>query len=219
MSDLPDDDPASRLRFARRLRAVRLAYGAGTGQRGLSMNKFARALGLSSQRYGRYERAEIEPPIGVLAEIRRLTGCALDMLIAGELPGDGNMIASDGMTDDDDITLADRLRWTRSLLAPEGPREVAATMRVPLETWIAWENGLTRPPVEKMREFAHRFRVTLNFLYEGQINDPGIDPEVKAALVSRHFNYPEGHRPDRTRRICMATPVGTSSRRAARLVE
>jgi transcriptional regulator with XRE-family HTH domain len=218
MTDQTDDDPASRAIFARRLRAVRRAYGASLGDPRLTAVDFARRLEISQQRYGRYERGEIEPPFAILSAIRHLTGVSLDALIAGELPGDGHMIPLDGLADDDaSLTLADRLRWTREIREAD-VREVAEVMRVKLRTWRGWEAGATRPPVEKMREFAHRFGVTLGWLYDGQIDDR-FQPEMRAALTAL-LHPPGGRKSDSnstTRRSPTETRSGTILRRVGAL--
>jgi hypothetical protein len=76
----------ARANFARALGEVRRRYGAESGQGELSQEAFARLLGISGdrpgERYGHYERGSREPPIWVLAAIRRVTGYSMDDLIA-----------------------------------------------------------------------------------------------------------------------------------------
>lgn len=73
--------------FALVLTATRKWYGRGTGRPGLDKEEFARDLGIESERYRRYERGETEPPVWLLASIRRLTGVSLDFLLARMPPG------------------------------------------------------------------------------------------------------------------------------------
>lgn len=60
----PSDEPsAERTRFARRLRAIRVPRGFKTAR------GFAEELGIHENRYTRYERAEVEPDLGLLMKI------------------------------------------------------------------------------------------------------------------------------------------------------
>jgi hypothetical protein len=88
-----DDDPQTaeetlRL-FAAALREARLRYGKESGQGKITQKEFARMLGISGERpeerYRLYEGAKREPPLWILAAIRRVTGYSLDDLIA-QLP-------------------------------------------------------------------------------------------------------------------------------------
>jgi DNA-binding XRE family transcriptional regulator len=54
--------PGERLRFAKRLRLLR-------GKRGYTQRYFARALEIEENRYGRYERAEVEPNLALLCRM------------------------------------------------------------------------------------------------------------------------------------------------------
>lgn len=70
--------------FAMRLIKVREAYGAATNRPDLDQKAFARILGFGEgqeEAYRRYERGETEPPLRVLAEIHRVTGASLDLLV------------------------------------------------------------------------------------------------------------------------------------------
>ena len=69
--------PESRVAFARRLEAARIAAGYDTKR------SFANALGIEEARYTRYERAETEPDIPTLVGIKKLTGVSLDVLLSG----------------------------------------------------------------------------------------------------------------------------------------
>ena len=54
--------PETRLRFAKCLRRLR-------SERGYSQREFARALEIAENRYGRYERAEVEPNLALLCRM------------------------------------------------------------------------------------------------------------------------------------------------------
>ena len=73
--------------FAARLRALRQTYGVQIGQPLLSREEFAAMLNLEGETYRRYERAETEPPLRVLARLRQVTGASLNALVAGEING------------------------------------------------------------------------------------------------------------------------------------
>lgn len=182
-------DSEVRRGFALRLRALRHAHGAALGRENYSRADFARDLGLTSpggrgaERYSRWERGEMEPTLGVLANLRRLTGVCLDTLLAGELPGSASMIPIEGMSDDAGVRLGDRLRMVREILEP-ALEQVAAVMGVDPATWAKWESGAERPGVGKMQEFAHRFGGGLDFLYTGTL--AGISPLLLAELLTRH---------------------------------
>ena len=139
----PDEHKAMQV-FAWRLRAVRRAFGGSQGNPHLSSAKFAGHLGIEPNRYRRYERGEIEPPLLVLTALRRVTGVSLDLLICGETSGNDNMISSMGMRSDDEVILADRLRGVRELAGLD-PKEVAKVLNVREIQWTLWESGRTRP--------------------------------------------------------------------------
>jgi hypothetical protein len=88
-----DEEPhaaAEALRlFAAALREARTRYGRESGQGNITQKEFARMLGISGdrpeERYRLYEGAKREPPLWILAAIRRVTGYSLDDLIA-QLP-------------------------------------------------------------------------------------------------------------------------------------
>lgn len=78
--------------FARRLIELREFYGAATGRPNLSQKDFAQILGFGEgqkETYRRYERGETEPNMRTLAEIHRVTGASLDLLISGSFPPQG----------------------------------------------------------------------------------------------------------------------------------
>jgi DNA-binding XRE family transcriptional regulator len=54
--------PRERLRFAKCLRRLR-------GERGYTQRAYARALEIAETRYGRYERAEVEPNLALLCRM------------------------------------------------------------------------------------------------------------------------------------------------------
>jgi len=180
---ISERDEELRVALAARLRALRRSYGAMNGITELGQRRFARMLGLTPERYGRYERGEMEPPLGVLCRIRRVTGVSLDVLIAGERHGPPDLISGYQGTDNQ---LGERLRCVRSIVAPEGKHfaEFLDLMQVDEEVWELWERGAVRPPIEKMEEAAHRMRVTLDFLYRGRTD--GL-PRDLAVEVKRRY--------------------------------
>lgn len=76
--------PPTRLRFARRLRALRVARGFKTAR------SLAAALEIDENRYTRYERAEVEPDIGLIQRI-----CEMLKVTPNELFGIGPELAAD----------------------------------------------------------------------------------------------------------------------------
>jgi len=171
-----------RLALAARLIALRRAFGAAHGEPNINQRTFARILGLQSDRYGRYERGELEPPLAVLIALRRVTGVSLDVLIAGERPGSADMISAWQGTD---AHLGLRLQWVREIIAPgEKLDEFLQVMAVDPARWRRWEQGIERPPVEKMEEVAHRTGASLDYLYRGRLT--GIRSALLVALKRRH---------------------------------
>jgi transcriptional regulator with XRE-family HTH domain len=87
--------------FAAALREARLRYGHETGQGSLTQKEFARMLGISGdrpeERYRLYESGKREPPLWILAALRRVTGYSLDDLIA-QLPA-GRRLERDAPSD------------------------------------------------------------------------------------------------------------------------
>ena len=174
---------ATRAAFARRLRALRKAIAL---QKGLKPHQYTQAmmgesLGLLDETYRRYERGEAQPTLETLADIRRVTGISLDLLIAGEKPGNSTLIAKSPHPDD--ITPADRLRWAREAVMPN-VAEAAALMRTDVASWERFERGLDEPPLHLMSDFAHRFGVSLDYLYRGLLT--GVAPEVWQAVLALH---------------------------------
>lgn len=177
-------DPVVRLAFSRRLRALRRAYGASLGQPYYEQWAFAAALGLHTASYSRYERAETEPSLGVLAALRRLTGVSLDHMIAGLEPGRDDLVPTHGIREDE-MSLGARLQLLREIVEPDIAK-CAKVMGVTVETWIAWETSVCQPPVEKVEEFAHRFGASMDFLYRGLL--AGMPARTLATLMRL---YPE----------------------------
>jgi transcriptional regulator with XRE-family HTH domain len=149
--------------FAKRLGAVRLAYGAVTGRPGLPRVTFALELGLERNTYSRYERGEVEPPLMVLAAVRRLTGISLDYLIADL---DQGIADPTELTGECTATFAERIRWVRELYA-DNITEVAEKMGVSASTYKRWEDGREPMPDAKQQEFAVRFNVSMQYLQRG----------------------------------------------------
>ena len=69
--------------FAKRLAAIRISLG-------LTQERFSRLLGISRDRYAKYELGRSEPPFFILNRIFKLTGHSLDFLIAGNKPARDN---------------------------------------------------------------------------------------------------------------------------------
>ncbi len=84
--------------FAKRLAAIRVSLG-------FTQEEFSRLIGISRDRYAKYELGRSEPPFFILNRIVRLTGHSLDFLIAGIKPGKGYRTAGASPAD-----LADDLR-------------------------------------------------------------------------------------------------------------
>jgi transcriptional regulator with XRE-family HTH domain len=192
-------DPVVRAAFGRRLRALRKAYGAGVGDTDYGPKLFAAALGIDSERYGRWERGEMEPPLGELANIGKVTGVSLDMLIRGEeTPGRTNMIPERGLIDGD-LTLGDRLRLARELREPSITK-AAETMNVDASKWSAWASGAEQPPVGKMEEFAHRWQVSLDYLYRGLLGGVALDIGLELNRIGDEMRTAAGARIRRSRK-------------------
>jgi transcriptional regulator with XRE-family HTH domain len=157
---------------------VRRRYGKDTGRPRLSAVDFATELGVAAARYRRYERGEIQVPMAILGEIRRRTGASLDWLVCDMPPG-----TDESVKDGDRSTVGQRLRWARETQEPNATI-CAEVMRTPLATWLQYERDQLALPLEVAREFAHRFSVSLDYLYEGRLS--GVAPAVEAALVEQH---------------------------------
>lgn len=72
------EKPPYRVEFSKRLQAARIAAGYEDHK------KFAKAIGVASPTYGRWERAETEPNILFLGRIAEATGKSLDWLLTGK---------------------------------------------------------------------------------------------------------------------------------------
>ncbi len=59
-----------------RLKALRMTQN-------LTSDQFAKSIGVKGGRYRRWQRGEVQPPLEVIYEIRRVTGYSLDRLIFG----------------------------------------------------------------------------------------------------------------------------------------
>lgn len=162
--------------FGARLEAVRRRYGRDTERPRLSMADFADELGVAAARYRRYERGEIQVPMAMLGEIRRRTGASLDWLVCDMPPGQDIAIDKNNHS-----TVGQRLRWARETQEPR-VNACAEVMRIPLAIWIRYERDEVALPLEVAREFAHRFSVSLDYLYEGRLT--GVAPAVEEALVA-----------------------------------
>lgn len=197
---MPDlRDPVVRAAFARRLRALRKAYGARLAQANYGPKEFAASLGIDSERYGRWERGEMEPPLGELANIGRVTDVSLDMLIRGEeSPGRANIIPARGLIEGD-LTLGDRLRMARELREPAIDK-AAETMNVDVSRWAAWEAGAEQPPIGKMEEFAHRWQVSLDYLYRGLLGGVALDIGLQLNKIGDEIRTAAGARVRRNRK-------------------
>lgn len=161
--------------FGARLEVVRRRYGRATNRPRLTMLDFATELGVPAARYRMYERGERQMPLPLLTEIRRRTGASLDWLIC-DMPSGQDFAVDNG----NHSTVGQRLRWARETQEPM-VNACAEVMRLPLVTWLRYERDEVLLPLEVAREFAHRFSVSLDYLYEGRL--VGVAPAVEAALV------------------------------------
>lgn len=177
--------------FGARLEVVRRRYGRATNRPRLSMLHFATELGVPAARYRMYERGERQMPLALLTEIRRRTGASLDWLICDMPPGQDVAIDNGNHS-----TVGQRLRWARETQEPN-VNVCAEVMRLPLVTWLRYERDELSLPLEVAREFAHRFSVSLDYLYEGRL--VGVAPAVEAALVELYPPLLAGGPPSATR--------------------
>ena len=106
-----------------------------------------------------------------------MTGASLCRLIANLESGREDLFEAPR------TTFGDRLRWARETQEPS-LEEAAAVMGVPAQLWTKYEENQRKPPIEKMEEFAHRFSVSLDYLYRGQL--VGIHEDVLSVLLKRH---------------------------------
>jgi transcriptional regulator with XRE-family HTH domain len=158
--ELPDEDA---LKFAARLAAVRRAYGYVTGRPDLPRAGFAAELGLAREAYRRYERGEVAPPMSVLVSIRRITGISLDYLVTDM---DYGVINAAELAAECHASAAERIRWVRELFEPN-VSAAAKAFGVPIMTYQRWEDGREIMPEEAQKLFAHRYRVSLQYLQRG----------------------------------------------------
>lgn len=188
--------------FAKRLAAVRLAYGVMTGRPTISRAVFAAELALEQNTYRRYERGEMEPSMVTLVLIRRLTGISLDYLIAGENHGIADPAA---LRIECTATFAERVRCARELFTDE-ISEVAAVMEVSETTIRRWEDGREPMTDAQQLDYVHRFRISLAFLRQGL--SEGLPPDVLFQLRAAH---PELWRVQTGSDIGTATVGGTTA--------
>jgi transcriptional regulator with XRE-family HTH domain len=177
------------LAFGARLEAVRRTHGRAIGKPRLSMTHFAVELGVNDPAYRRYERGETQPTLFVLERLRRLTGISLDWLVCGIGEGVPAVIPAT-------VTVGDRLRWARETQEP-WLNSCAAVMRIAPAEWQAYESNHKPLPVATALEFAHRFSVSLDYLYVGRLD--GVDAAVKQKLIEAHPELvlpPGPNRPD-----------------------
>lgn len=181
--------------FHIRLKAVRVAYGEQTGRPELSGEKFATEIGLKPAAYRRYERGELQPTLGTLAALRRVTGISLDYLIADE---DQGISSPKDMLLVCDADFPTRLGCARSLINLDA-EQMAEAVGVHRRTYRRWESG--RDPVPEPKWLVHIATltgVTLPFLLHGLPD--GLPPHVLMRLreaqpalwklVSRDEEYP-----------------------------
>jgi len=170
-----------------RLEAVRHAYGR-AHKRSMPRSVFSKLLNIEGARYRRYERGELSMPLEVLAEVRALTGVSLDWLLCADVggPSPGGPLAellADVKTLGA-ISAADRLRFARETQAKNAIARVARMMRIPLATWRLYERGTLALPLPVAEEFAHRFSVSLDYLYRGELGN--IAATVREKLLAEH---------------------------------
>ena len=84
MARLPENPSPERTRFARRLRAIRVPRGFKTAR------GFAEQLGIHENRYTRYERAEVEPDLGLLMRICDVLEITPNDLLCEDLASDSH---------------------------------------------------------------------------------------------------------------------------------
>ena len=84
-----------------------------------------------------------------------------------------------------DQLIGRRLRWTRETMEPsiEKLLTVMQTETDP-KRWRAYEAGEVPLPHDVAEEFAHRFYVTTEFLYQGRTD--GVHPLVLQELLKAH---------------------------------
>ena len=182
---LPRKEPPL-IAFGARLEVIRRRYGRATNRPRLPMNEFAQQLGITAARYRRYERGEVPMPYPLLTEVRRLTGASLDWLIADMPPGD-DVVAEPTANHS---TVGQRLRWARETQCPDISK-CASVMGIPLWEWIRYERDEATLPLEMARRFAHKYSVSLDYLYEGHLT--GIAPVVEGLLVEKYPHLLSAH--------------------------
>jgi transcriptional regulator with XRE-family HTH domain len=201
--------------FTRRLRQVRAVFGASIGQPNLSQADFVKMLDIDVRpsAYRRWDNGKTEPPLLVLAAIRRLTGICLDYLIAGLPAGRSDILTPEH----NEITPGMRLRWVRELLEPS-IEKIAHVMRVSPDRWQRYEDGVIPIPVRIAIDAAVRFGITLDYLYLGVIGD-GLEPKLRQVLLAHHPELagPEQEKPRDTDGAPGEPASGASIRRQRRV--
>jgi len=201
--------PASEA-FGARLEAARRYHGRRTGRPRIKCATFANEIGVKEARYRRWERGEMEPPLFALKAIRQVTGLSLDWLICDLAPGD--VIIPDLSV----ATPGDRLRWAREITCASSA-EAARVMSTATDLWVAYESGRIPIPLSVAQEFAHRFSVSLDFLYFGRME--GVLPRMRDVLLERRPQLQAPARSPRTvdegdRDIGTATVPGNNGHEA-----
>ena len=115
----------------------------------------------------------------------------------------GNVLRSQPMTSDDQdepkmprglderadaeirIAIGRNLRRVRELI-DENRSRLAEEFGVTGMAWQKWENGTRYPSVPVMLEFCRKYRVRLEFIYEGRMEN--LEPGLQRRLYKR---YPE----------------------------
>lgn len=159
-----------RASIARRLRDVRLKFGAGQ----MTMIEFSEALGIEAARYRRYERAEVEPPIWVVREVHKLTGATWEAILGGAPITDRAELHAARAVGRRLQVMAAALGFTFDVPA------LAATLEADVDAVHDWLAGRVVPPVWKMLPLCKRVGVTLDWLYAG--NERGLSDVTRRTL-------------------------------------
>jgi transcriptional regulator with XRE-family HTH domain len=169
-----------RKRFAAALVQAREELSATLGFH-ISQADVAAALQMQKMRYHRYENGEAEPSLGSLVAMRYVLNISLDALI----PDDPELLSQlkqfRSIAEGDPSAIGARLRCIREVFYGPHRQHMARRLNVKPAEWAAWETGHEEPPVHRMREFAHRFFVTLDFVYSGDMS--GINGELREDLL------------------------------------
>jgi transcriptional regulator with XRE-family HTH domain len=175
-----------------------MAHGAAVSITDYTTAHFSEALGIEEPRYRRWERGEVEPSLGELANIQRVTGISLDMLITGREPWRFNSIPKQGHVEGE-FTLGDRLRLAREIREPD-PGKVANLIDVSLAEWVSWESGAVQPPIGEMLDFCSRWGVSLDYIYRGLMQGVSLDIGLVLTKVAAAYRTAAGARVRGSRR-------------------